>query len=64
MSVEGAKPNEPCFICGDTDNNVLYCGMCKHYFCGGCRTKYGTRLLAAANEKMATMKNIVRKLVW
>jgi hypothetical protein len=50
-----------CFLCGDTTNNVLYCSMCNHYFCDGCRKKYGTRIMAAVEEKLTAIK---RFLVW
>jgi len=29
-----------CCICGNEDNAVLWCEICKHYFCGGCRWSF------------------------
>ncbi len=36
-----------CHLC-EQPAEVNFCQMCQHWFCAACRTRYGARLLAAA----------------
>jgi len=42
-----------CCICGNADNDVKWCNLCAHAFCGGCRWLYFHRGLAAIKEWLA-----------
>jgi hypothetical protein len=50
MSVPAGLKTGRCHTCEEKHALIRYCGWCKHWFCGICRSDWPKRLTAALEE--------------